>query len=105
MYENVGYDWRYQYGGEFPTADFEDYLAKKKPAYFTFEDMETVRSFYCECYEPLRRGFKLLLISWSQSLSLKPYYKVSIHSCLEIKDQTTTGINWEFDITIPSDFN
>jgi len=57
LYENIGYDWRYQYEEPFP-AEFDDYLAKKKPAYFTFEDIETVRSFYCECYEPLRRGFK-----------------------------------------------
>ena len=90
MYENIGYDWRFQY--DVP-AEFDEYLAKKKPAYFTFEDIETVRSFYCECYEPLRRGFKWMLIRWSQSetsFSLKPYDKVFIHSCLEIKDQTTT---------------
>ena len=65
MYDSVGYDWRYNYDdGELEDAD---YLNKKKPAYFTF-DIPIVMSFYCECYEPLRQGFKRMLIRLSKMI-------------------------------------
>jgi len=65
MYDFVGYDWRDNYDdGELEDSD---YLNKKKPAYFTF-DIPIVMSFYCECYEPLRQGFKRMLIRLSKMI-------------------------------------
>ena len=104
MYDYFGSDWRDQYSDQYGDEALEDsdYLAKKKPGYFTFEDMEPVMSFYCECYEPLRWGFKWIFIRWTPfdgpseiNSSLKPYDKVSIHSCLEIKGRTTTSSTLE----------